>query len=82
MFRAGYAFGETSGRFDYTGDFNRENSRNSLALAPAASGVEVLRFYGFGNETVNDGDQDFYKARENQVLLYPCFTWSMTRNTC
>ena len=81
MFRAGYAFGETSGRFDYTGEFNRENSRDSFSLRAAASGVEVLRFYGFGNETVETADQDFYKAPENQVLVYPSYTWGLARNT-
>jgi hypothetical protein len=79
VFRAGYAFGETSGRFDYSGTFNRENSRNSLGLGFYWSGIEVLRFYGFGNETPNNGDKDFYRARENQVVLYPSFTWSITR---
>ena len=81
VFRAGYAFGETSGRFDYSGTFNRENSRNSLGLGFYWSGIEVLRFYGFGNETANNGDKDFYRARQNQVVLYPSFTWSITRTT-
>ena len=79
VFRAGYAFGETSGRFDYSGTFNRENSRDSLGLAFYWSGIEVLRFYGFGNETANNGDKDFYRARQNQVVLYPSYTWSITR---
>ena len=80
LFRAGYAFGEKSGRLDYTGLFHRENDPGYLGLRFYASGVEVLRFYGFGNETVDTADEDFYKARENQVLVYPSFTWSIARN--
>ncbi len=78
--RAGYSFGESSGRLDYRGIFHRENDRNSLGIDFHFSGVEVLRFYGFGNETTNIGDEDFHKARERQVLLYPSFTWSITRS--
>ena len=81
VFRAGYAFGEKSGRFDYSGTFNRENSRDSLGLNFYWSGIETLRFYGFGNETANNGDKDYYRARQNQVVLYPSFTWSITRTT-
>jgi hypothetical protein len=81
VFRAGYAFGEKSGRFQYTGVFHRENDPNFLGLDLYASGVEVLRFYGFGNETTNAGSKNFYKARENQFLVYPTFTWSISRST-
>jgi hypothetical protein len=80
ILRAGYAFGEKSGRVDYTGEFHLENSRNSLGLGLYGSGVEVLRFYGFGNETQKTVDDDFYKARSNQFLVYPTFTWSIKRS--
>ena len=39
------------------GTFNRENSRDSLGSRFYASGIEVLRFYGFGNETVEQRRQ-------------------------
>src|SRR4029453_7182917 len=78
--RAGYAFGEKSGRVDYTGEFHPENSRNSLGLSLYGSGVEVLRFYGFGNETTKGEDDDFYKGRSNGGVVYPTFTWAIARN--
>jgi hypothetical protein len=71
--RAGYAFGEQSGKLEYTGDFRRENATSFFGLHAYASGVEVLRFYGFGNETENVGDSDFYRAKANQLLLFPSF---------
>jgi hypothetical protein len=71
--RAGYAFGEKSGRVDYTGVFHRENRRSFWGLHLYGSGVDVLRFYGFGNETVNNGDKDFFKVSANQAVLLPVF---------
>jgi hypothetical protein len=71
--RAGYAFNEKSGRADYTGTFHRENRRSSFGLFGYVSGVDVLRFYGFGNETAPASDEDFNKVSANQVVLHPTF---------
>ena len=77
--RAGWAFKAATGRVDYTGLFPRENSRDLFGLIAYASGLETLRFYGFGNETPNTGDDDFYKAKEAQYLLYPNYAWRLGR---
>ena len=69
--RAGFAFGEQSGRLDYRGEFRRENRSSWWGLYAFASGVEVLRFYGLGNETGNTEGSDFYKATTNAFVLYP-----------
>jgi hypothetical protein len=72
--RAGWSFGQKSGRADYTGEFRRENRDSFLGVFAYASGVEVLRFYGFGNDTLApSGNQDFFKVNANQFLLYPSF---------
>jgi hypothetical protein len=72
--RAGYAFNAKNGKVDYTGEFHRENRGSYFGLYAFASGVEVLRFYGFGNETQATADnQDYYKANAGQLLLYPSF---------
>jgi hypothetical protein len=76
-FRAGWAFKASTGRADYRGLFPRENSASSFGLAAYASGLETLRFYGLGNETASTGDDDFYKAKEAQYLLYPSYNWSL-----
>jgi hypothetical protein len=70
---AGYGFGGKAGKVDYAGEFNRENSTSSWGLHAYASGLDVLRFYGFGNETVNTGDEDFFRVKANQYVLYPSF---------
>ena len=72
--RAGWSFNQQSGRADYAGEFRRENRGSYFGLFAYASGVEVLRFYGFGNDTDATGqDQDFYKVNANQFVLYPTF---------
>lgn len=79
VIRAGYAFGETSGRLDYLGTFHRENRGSFWGLHVYGSGVDVLRFYGFGNETRNTGDKDFFKVSANQVLVLPTFNLPLGR---
>ena len=37
------------------------------------SNVEIDRFHGFGNETVSEGDSEFYKTQQTQYLLNPSF---------
>ncbi len=59
---------------EYEGDFRRENSRTSFDLHAYASSVEVLRFYGFGNETQATEGQKYYHVHANQYLLYPVLT--------
>jgi len=70
---AGWAFNQQSGRADYAGEFRRENRGSFFSLYAHASGVEVLRFYGYGNDTSSTEDEDFYKVNANQFLLYPSF---------
>ncbi len=77
--RAGYSFGQRSGRADYVGVFHRENRRSSFGLFGYASGVDVLRFYGFGNETAPAADEDFNKVGANQFLVLPTFQQPLGR---
>jgi len=72
--RAGYAFKQQSGKLDYLGVFHRENRRSLFGLYAYASGVEVLRFYGYGNDIEAPAeDQDFYKVNARQFMLHPTF---------
>jgi hypothetical protein len=71
--RAGWSFGQGNGRADYLGEFHRENRQSFFGLFAYASGVEVLRFYGFGNETAANEDDEFNKVHANQFVLYPSF---------
>lgn len=75
--RAGWATGASAVRAEYQGELRRENSSTSLQLLARASGIEVLRFHGFGNETSAEGDADFFKVRQQQVLLAPDLAFAL-----
>ncbi len=79
LLRAGYAFAEKDFKAEYRGEFRRENRDSSWALTTYVSGVEVQRFYGLGNETVNTGDDDFFKVSSREALVYPSFTLPLGR---
>ncbi|MEP6473142.1 MAG: hypothetical protein ABJC74_05435, partial [Gemmatimonadota bacterium] len=71
-FRAGIASGPPwTYRVDYLGDFRRQNSRTSFQIFVAASGIEVLRFHGFGNQSSATGDESFYRVRQQQYRFAP-----------
>jgi hypothetical protein len=74
VLRAGWAFGASQPRIQYDGVFNRANSGTSLGLMARWSGLEVLRYYGFGNETSSEGDDDFFKVRQKQLTVAPNVT--------
>jgi hypothetical protein len=69
--RAGWAFGAKQPRVDYRGEFRTANSGLRFALRTYWSGLEILRYYGFGNETEAPEDDDFYKVRQRQLVFAP-----------
>ena len=71
--RGGWGFGAMSGKFEYDGEFHRENRSSYWGIHAFASGVEVLRFYGIGNETPDIEDTDFTRVRQTQYLFRPSF---------
>ncbi|HEU5039883.1 MAG TPA: hypothetical protein VFT84_03620, partial [Gemmatimonadales bacterium] len=50
VLRAGYATDAATGRAEFSADWRRPNSGTRYGLFAKASGIEVLRFHGFGNE--------------------------------
>ncbi len=67
--RLGYATGAQAFRFEAQGDFHWANSPAWLRLEGKASGIEVLRWYGYGNETPKDSaDTEFYRAHQTHYV--------------
>ena len=64
------ATGARSGRASITGTFFAENSRRHLTFDAAVSGIEVLNFYGLGNETEAVETVDFYRVSQTQARLF------------
>ena len=68
---AGYATEAERWRAAYNGAFRRENSNLLSRLELKYSGIEVVRFYGFGNNTSDDRSDGFYRARTRQMKAVP-----------
>jgi hypothetical protein len=79
LLRAGWAFGASAGRLDWEGTFPRRNSGDAWTLAARASGIEVLRFYGFGNDTSDEGPDRFFRVRQQQARLEAARHWGLGR---
>jgi outer membrane protein assembly factor BamA len=67
--RAGYATGVSALRAEVLGDFRIRNSTTRFLLEARGSGVDVVRFFGFGNETPFTAADDFYKVYQQQYSL-------------
>jgi hypothetical protein len=74
VLRAGYATGASTGRADLAFQRYWPNSRLRANLVARASGIEVLRFHGFGNETTAEGSNKFFRVNETDFLLKPSLT--------
>ncbi|MFC2161361.1 hypothetical protein ACFLRX_06895, partial [Acidobacteriota bacterium] len=72
--RTGYASLPRAFKFDYTGVFHLQNSRSFFSVKALASGIEVLRFFGYGNETSNEKSSEYYRVRQEQYIFSPSFT--------
>jgi hypothetical protein len=75
--RGGYATGANTYRVDFSGDFRQESSGTHFLVNARASGIEVLRFFGFGNETPRTEADDFYKVFQQQYTFTPAVAWSL-----
>jgi hypothetical protein len=76
--RAGYATAAATYRAELTGEFRGIVPPVVARLRLRASGIDVLRFYGLGNETPNSGSQDFYKVKPQQYLVAPALEFTLS----
>ena len=81
VLRLTYATQEQGLRGTYDGDFRFENSRRRAGLMALASGIELQRFFGFGNDTGIEGDADAYRVKLRQYALAPSIGWSLGADT-
>ncbi|MEP7177225.1 MAG: hypothetical protein ABI860_11815, partial [Gemmatimonadales bacterium] len=75
--RAGYATEARRFRGEFLGEFRRVNSQVRTSLFLRASGIEVIRFFGFGNETPRVGDDAFYRVPQEQFVATPAVTFPL-----
>ncbi len=67
--RVGYATGVKAFRAELLGDFRFQNSTSRIFFGAIASGIEVVRFFGFGNETAFTAADSFYKVSQQQYSV-------------
>ena len=72
-----YSTGLKTGMAQYEGDFLRTNSRKRTQLLLRASDIELVRFYGYGNETTATREDEFYRSGQRQYLFQPRFRFGV-----
>jgi hypothetical protein len=77
--RAGWSTGANTGRADFNATVIPANSRVQLRLYGRASGIDVLRFHGFGNEVSAAGPADFFKVDQVDLTLVPSVAFPVGR---
>jgi hypothetical protein len=80
LVRAGYAIGPNAFRGDYAGELRLENSGVFFTVDARASQLDVLHFYGLGNETPEPRVQTFFEVRQTQLSLAPAINFALARH--
>jgi hypothetical protein len=73
--RAGWSTGASTGRADFNATWIPENSRLRAHLLARASGIDVLRFHGLGNEITAEEPDEFYRVEQIDLTLVPSLTF-------
>ena len=68
---AAFATSATSYRIDVAGEFRRPLLPTILYVELRASGLELIRFYGVGNETDGSRPDSVYRVGQKQLLVAP-----------
>ncbi len=78
----GYAAGAKTLRTGILAHVRRSNSRSYFRLAAAASGIDVVRFHGFGNEStiLDPDDSQFYSVNQVQYAVDATMVFSLARS--
>src|SRR5262249_60286199 len=76
--RAGYSTGASTVRAAFPAGWHRGNNPATFILLARASGIDVLRFHGFGNETSAAGPSKFYRVNEIDYVISPLIAAPLT----
>lgn len=72
----GYAIGVNQPVAHYSGEFRRRQQQSFFSLSADLSGMDNLRYYGFGNETEGNEHDDRYRIKNMRLTLFPAWTWA------
>lgn len=77
--RLEYSTGARTFNAEVNGAWHAQNSRNEFTMSARFSGIEVLRFYGFGNETPAGQPREYYRVHERLYELEPAYAWGLSK---
>jgi hypothetical protein len=77
--RLGYASAPAAFGLEFRGEFPFRSSPWSLRIDAKASGLEILRFYGYGNETPRTEEKSFYRTDQQHLVLAPTLVIPVNR---
>ena len=69
--RAGYGTEAQDGAVEFTSVFYFASTPLRSTLDLAATGLALVRFYGYGNETAAPEPSSYYRSTQNQYLVLP-----------
>jgi len=69
--RGGYATGVNKWRAEFSADVRRENSDAHFTVIARVSELDILHFYGFGNETPSLGSKSFHTVEQRAAAIEP-----------
>ncbi|HET8644282.1 MAG TPA: hypothetical protein VFO85_02260, partial [Vicinamibacteria bacterium] len=75
--RGGWATGLSAAQTEYTGEVYRTNSPAHGRLVARASQIDILRFYGLGNDTSDAEGEDFFRVEQRHLMLAPSLHLSL-----
>jgi hypothetical protein len=79
--RAGYAFEAQRPRIDLDLTFHQENTHVRAGLYARASGIDVVRYHGLGNDLeLTETDDAYYRVRQIQYTVIPAITVPIGRH--
>ncbi len=71
--RAGYSTELQTGGVRYDYESLRTDNRTRFEMTAKVSALDLIHFYGFGNETDDTGGDAFYDVLQTQYLLAPSY---------
>ncbi|HEY7922696.1 MAG TPA: hypothetical protein VII62_05900, partial [Vicinamibacteria bacterium] len=81
--QAQYSTGRNALKFNYDGEFRRENSNLYFVVDAQASGLENLNYFGSGNQSASEppegSGESFYDADSDTYDLFLSSWWAPTR---
>ena len=78
-----FSTGRQDFKFNYDGEFRRENSKLYFVVDAQASGLENLNYFGAGNDTSSEPpgrrDESFFDAASDTYMFTVGPRWALTR---